>query len=102
MGICKPLGSMAQLAGQLGALLDRPVLDMTGLTGRYAYFLTWIADRGDGPRCSPAEPGCFNEPVRPQTGIFSAVREQLGLRLVPQKAPVDMLVIDRAEKPSAN
>jgi uncharacterized protein (TIGR03435 family) len=47
MGICKPLESMPQLAGELGALLDRPVLDMTGLTGRYAYFLTWIADRGE-------------------------------------------------------
>jgi bla regulator protein BlaR1 len=103
MRYCQPIESMPQFAGELTALMDRPVLDMTGLTGRYAFQLRWIPDRGDdGPRCSPAQDGCFNEPARADNEIVSAIHEQLGLKLVPQKAAVDVLVIDLAERPTPN
>jgi uncharacterized protein (TIGR03435 family) len=64
---------------------DRPVVDMTGLKGLYDVTLDW-AD--DGQTDKPS--------------LFTAVAEQLGLRLEAQKAPVEILVIDHAEKPSEN
>jgi uncharacterized protein (TIGR03435 family) len=86
---CNPTTSTAQLAEMLRAQTDRPVLDRTGLTGQYAFRLRWSAD-GD-----PVEP---NAPP----SFFTAVQEQLGLRLEPLKAAVEVLVIDHAERPSEN
>lgn len=86
---CKPIRSMAQLAVDLTGYqgVDRPVVDRTGLTGLYAFSVRW---------------GLENARVVPNPDIFTAVQEQLGLKLEPQKAPVEMLVIDRAERPSEN
>jgi uncharacterized protein (TIGR03435 family) len=77
-------GGMEQLATQLsngGA--DRPVMDKTGLAGTYDYKLNWSSD-----------PDGLSLPI--------ALQEQLGLKLEPQKAPIEMLIVDRAQKPSAN
>jgi uncharacterized protein (TIGR03435 family) len=71
--------------------LGREVLDKTGLTGTYDFNLHWA------PGTDGAPPPDSNEP-----GLFTALQEQLGLKLEPQKAPVEMLIIDRAEKPSPN
>lgn len=78
-------------------VLDRPILDKTGLTGKYDFDLTWRPDpsqfRGNGDRV-PSDP---NDP-----DLFTALQQQLGLRLTAQKAPADVIVIDAAEKPSEN
>jgi uncharacterized protein (TIGR03435 family) len=78
-----------QLSNQGG--LGREVLDKTGLTGTYDFNLHWAPGTDGNP------PPDSNEP-----GVFTALQEQLGLKLEPQKAPVEMLVIDHAEKPSPN
>jgi len=79
------------------------VVDKTGLTGKYDFVLEWTPDIGagggapgltDGPNASvPGVPG---------PTIFTALQEQLGLKLESQKGPVENIVIDRAEKPSEN
>lgn len=82
--------SMSDFALGMQAYLDRPVVDETGLSGRYDFTLTWTPDT------SPA-----NEPDA-APGIFTAVQEQLGLRLEATKGPTDVLVVDQVERPSAN
>jgi uncharacterized protein (TIGR03435 family) len=94
--------NMGQFAGALqGAVLDRPVVDRTGLQGRFDFTLTWTADdsqfRSFGPR-PPSGPPADNAPP----GLFTAIQEQLGLKLERGNAPVDVIVIDRVEKPSDN
>jgi uncharacterized protein (TIGR03435 family) len=75
------------LASNLGNQLRRFVVDKTGLQGNYDWLLEWDPD--------PTE-----ESTRPS--LFTAVQQQLGLRLESQKGPVEILVIDSAEKPSDN
>lgn len=81
-----------------GAVLDRPVLDQTGLTGRYNFTLTWATlgteFGGGGPVPAPVD----NAPPN----LFTAIQEQLGLKLDAVKVPADVMVFDKAEKPSAN
>jgi uncharacterized protein (TIGR03435 family) len=76
------------LAGSLAYLLGRTVVDKTGIAGKYSYTLTFTPD--DAP---PAEAG---------PSVFTALQDQLGLKLESSKGPVELLVIDRAEKPDAN
>jgi len=59
-------------------------------------------DPGGGPSCSPAEQGCFHETVRAGPAVFSALQERLGLKLDARQSQVDVLVVDRAERPTAN
>jgi uncharacterized protein (TIGR03435 family) len=102
MMFCKPVESMVQLAGDLTRQMDRPVLDMTGLAGSYAFKLTWVPEGNNSARCSPTLAGCFNEPVRDDPAVFSAIQDQLGLKLEPRKAQVDVWIVDRAERPTGN
>jgi uncharacterized protein (TIGR03435 family) len=83
--------SMVEFAPDLGYFLDRPAVDQTHLTGRYDFQLKWTADESKAPPDGTAPPG-----------MFTAIQEQLGLKLEPAKAPVDVLVIDKVERPSAN
>jgi bla regulator protein blaR1 len=76
--------------------LRRPVTDATGLTGTYAFDLKWTPDRP-----ANAEPGA-EIPSDPGPTIFTAIEEQLGLRLESRKAPVETLIIERVEKASEN
>jgi uncharacterized protein (TIGR03435 family) len=78
---------MAILAANLGNQLGRIVVDKTGLPGAWDFQGAWEIE----PAPDSAAPS-----------IFTGVREQLGLRLVGQKGPVQMLVIDQAERPSGN
>ena len=73
----------AQLAHLLTPVLGRTVIDNTGLHGNYKIDLTWAAD---------------DQPSGPS--LFTAIQEQLGLKLEPTKGPVEVLVIDHAEQPS--
>jgi uncharacterized protein (TIGR03435 family) len=90
--------SMAQLAFVLQAVvMDRPVIDKTGLMGNFDFDLSWSpteAQFGGRGGNMPADPD--------SPDIFTAVQEQLGLKLESQKDPVDVLMIDYAEKPSPN
>jgi uncharacterized protein (TIGR03435 family) len=90
-----PKMGMAQLVQILEFDVDRPVIDRTGLTGDFAIHLEWTRER--------ARTAAGDVPVdQSRPSIFSALQEQLGLKLESIKAPVDVLVIDRVELPSAN
>ncbi len=88
--------NMNYFAFVLSRLLDRNVIDRTGLNGYYDVALDFARDFP--PRPDGAEP-----PPNPEgPSVFAAVREQLGLRLESAKGPVDYVVIEHVEKPSAN
>jgi len=72
------------------------VIDRTGLTGTFDVHLKWAAD----PSTGAGGPGTADDPTGPS--IFTALQEQLGLKLESAKGPVEVLVIDHVEKPSAN
>ena len=82
-------------------ILDRPVVDRTGLQGRYDFLLKWTPDESQftqvGARIPPPTDSADAPP-----GLFTAMGEQLGLRVTAEKTPVEVLVIDRIEKPSEN
>ncbi len=96
---------LSALASQLTRQLGRQVLDQTRLNGEFDFVLDWVPDPGENGAI-PGQPGPppDSSPGREENGpsIFTALKEQLGLRLSPIKAPLDVLVIDRAEKPSPN
>ncbi|SDF59632.1 soil-associated protein, TIGR03435 family [Terriglobus roseus] len=71
-------------------IVDRPVVDETGLTGRYDFALHWLPDQIKAPEGNAAP------------GLFTAMREQLGLELKATKGPVDVLVVDTVQKPEAD
>ncbi|SPE23705.1 conserved exported hypothetical protein [Candidatus Sulfopaludibacter sp. SbA3] len=80
--------SSPELAETLSLFLDRPVLDRTGIDGLFNFSLHWTPD--------DAEHQAGDQPGSPP--ITAAVQEQLGLRLVAQRAPVDLFVIDHVEQ----
>lgn len=93
--------SIKSLAENLAGNLDRPVLDMTGIIGVFDLTLEWSRD--DGPAAGKPAGDGVAEAVSPSgPSIFTALQEQLGLKLDTQKAPVEMIVIDRVEKATAN
>jgi uncharacterized protein (TIGR03435 family) len=90
--------TISELASLLQrAILDRPVVDKTGLTARYDFDLEWAPDETQFGGDVPTAP--TDAPTSP---LFTAIQEQLGLRLVATRGPVDALIIDKAERPSAN
>jgi uncharacterized protein (TIGR03435 family) len=103
-----PKQTMAQFAEWLVRQLDRPVVDQTGLTKKYDLALDYAPESvgGRGPMggmLPPPPPGGEGgAPAEPDAqaapSLFSALQEQLGLRLEQKKGPVDMLVVDRLEK----
>jgi uncharacterized protein (TIGR03435 family) len=97
---------LADFLGSAVVALDRPVVDKTGLDGRYNFSLTWKTD--DVPPASnreepqrPAAPG--KDAIASRPSLFDAIQEQLGLKLDARTGSIYMLVIDHAEKvPTAN
>jgi uncharacterized protein (TIGR03435 family) len=91
---------MTDFAGLLQSfVLDRPVVDQTGLTGRFDFELKWTPDESQfGGRGG----GVKHDEADAPPNLFTALQEQLGLQLKSEKTPVDVLVIDKVEKPSAN
>jgi uncharacterized protein (TIGR03435 family) len=82
-------------------VLDRPVVDQTGLTGKYDFNLDFTPDEsqfeGMGAKVSPQTDSANAPP-----NLYTAIQEQLGLKLEATKAPAEVLVIDHVEKPSEN
>jgi uncharacterized protein (TIGR03435 family) len=94
---------MEMLGQTLSNVTARPVIDKTGLTAKYDFVLEWTPEAGADARAQGFGNG-VTEPAPAPGGptIFTALQEQLGLRLESQKGPVPNIVIDRAEKPSEN
>jgi len=82
--------TMGDLALILEFRSDRPIVDQTGLKGRYDFQLKWLTD--DNHAGDPDAP----------PGLFTAIEEQLGLKLEAKRAPADVLVVDKVERPGAN
>lgn len=96
-------GTLTMFAGLLGMILDRPVIDKTGITDLFAIRLEFSPDEFTSPQgaaVAPGAPAAVGGPDAP--GIFQAIQEQLGLKLVSARGPVDLLVIDHIERPTEN
>ena len=97
---------IAMLADRLSETLHRTIVDKTGLTGKYDIVLEWASE--DGPAPMPPGPGGDHRGADsappPDSGpsIFTAIQEQLGLKLQSTKGPVETLVIDHVEQLSEN
>ena len=89
--------SMVHVAHFISTQVDRPVVDATGLSGRYALTLSWLRAL---PAAGPPGAGSVPAPSEPSLGptIFQAIQDQLGLRLQPAKASIEVVVIDHVEK----
>jgi len=83
------------------AVLDRPVVDQTGLTGRWDFTLNWTPDESQFGGIGIKVPAPSDKVDAPPP-LFTAIQEQIGLKLDPTKAPVDVMVIDKAERSSDN
>ncbi|HVV45043.1 MAG TPA: TIGR03435 family protein, partial [Bryobacteraceae bacterium] len=82
--------SMGSLVSSLTGVLGRPVIDDTGLTGGFDFTLTWTPETAGRPADTPG------------ASLFSALEDQIGLKVESKKAPMDVIVVDQAQKPSAN
>jgi uncharacterized protein (TIGR03435 family) len=90
---------LSQLATILSPFVQRVVVDRTGLTGNFDFDLTWTPDQlPQGPPPAGAPPLPAIDPNGPS--IFTAVQEQLGLKLDSSRGPVDVFVIDNVEPPT--
>jgi uncharacterized protein (TIGR03435 family) len=89
------MGDFASLLQR--SVLDRPVVDKTALTGRFDFDLTWAQDASQFGGEVPAAPSDASSPP-----LFTAIREQLGLRLEATRGPVEVLVVDDIQRPSPN
>jgi uncharacterized protein (TIGR03435 family) len=90
--------SVADLAGGLQKMvLDRPVMDKTGLTGNFDFDLVWRPDLVQVGGRGGAIPADVDVP-----DLFTAIQEQLGLKLEPQNEEMEVIVVDKSEKPSDN
>jgi uncharacterized protein (TIGR03435 family) len=91
--------------GMQSAVMDKPVIDQTGLKDKYDVNLKWTPDDSqfaqfrNGGAAPPPPPA--DDPNAPPS-LYTAIQEQAGLKLGPGKAPDDVVVIDHVEKPSAN
>jgi len=92
------MGRLTEFLAGPRAGLGLPVVDQTGLTGRYTFTLRWTPEG-----TSPSQREENGRAVDAPPSIFTALQEQLGLKLEKRKLPVDVLVIDHAERiPTAN
>jgi uncharacterized protein (TIGR03435 family) len=95
--------TMAQLAFKLSEALHQPVLDGTDIDGKFDFELEWATDDMQA-RLPSADQNAGNGTLEIGAGpfIFTALQEQLGLKLEPGKISAEVLVIDSAERPSEN
>ena len=88
--------TVAELAGTISMVLDRPVVDRTGVEGTFDVHLRWTPDPGEVGDSATASAG------ESSGSIFSVLKERLGLKLQRATGPVDVLVIDHVERPDPN
>jgi uncharacterized protein (TIGR03435 family) len=101
-GQAVPIGNLVNMLSQQ---LHQTVIDKTGLAGKYDLELNWTPDQGSDPMFKGpdgAPPRADTAPDASGPSIFTAVQEQLGLKLQSTKGPVETLVIDHIEMPSEN
>jgi uncharacterized protein (TIGR03435 family) len=94
--------TMEDFAGLMqSAVLDRPVLDQTGIAGRWNFTLNWTPDDSQfasfGVKIPPPTDAANAPPA-----LYTAIQEQIGLKLDATKAPAEVFVVDHVEKPSEN
>jgi uncharacterized protein (TIGR03435 family) len=94
--------AVSGLAGYLQTLLGNVVVDKTGLTGNYDFKLTWAPDEAQAGKPGAQGVPATNGAEESGPSIFTALQEQLGLKLEATKGPVETMVIERVEKPSEN
>jgi len=90
--------TMGVLSQFLSMQVGRPVIDRTGVSGAYDLTLTWVPDTNPTPS-SPDNPRAADSSG---PSIFTAVQEQLGLKLTSRRGPVPSIVIEHAERPTEN
>jgi len=94
--------TMADFVGLMqNAVLDRPVIDQTGIAARWDFSLSWTPDEsqfgGMAAKLPPPADGAATPPA-----LYTAIQEQIGLKLDATRAPTDVFVVDHIEKPSDN
>jgi uncharacterized protein (TIGR03435 family) len=101
--ITKADANMGDFTGLMQqAVLDRPVLDQTGITGRYDFTLVWTPDDSRFAGMGVKIPPPAAEDGKAPPNLYTAIQEQIGLKMAPAKFPDDVIVIDHVEKPSEN
>jgi uncharacterized protein (TIGR03435 family) len=95
---------LSKLVFMLSQQFNLPILDQTGLKGTYDFTLEWTSETGLGGAPLSRAPGVADSPAPDPYGIsiFTAIQDQLGLKLVSTKGPFDIIVIDYVERPSPN
>jgi uncharacterized protein (TIGR03435 family) len=93
--------TLDEFSKTLRVVLDRPVIDKTGITGRFDIHVEFSREGTELETIRPKDPSPASDPTGPPS-IFTALQEQLGLKLEPGKGPIDVMVIDHVERPSAN
>jgi uncharacterized protein (TIGR03435 family) len=93
--------TISNLVRVLSQQLGRTIVDETGLAGKYDFTVQWTPDERAGPM-SAATQGGGSSADSSEPSIFTAIQEQLGLKLESRKVPVEILVIDHVEAPSEN
>lgn len=98
---------IANLIRSLSVVLGSTIADQTGLTGKYDFDLKWTPEVGSGMPSGPSDggPAGAGNPPPPDNAspsLFTALEEQLGLKLDAKKVPTDVIVIDHLDQPSPN
>jgi uncharacterized protein (TIGR03435 family) len=102
LGVCSFKNEPLQhFARWMQLVMDKPVLDKTGLAGMFDFSLTWTPDESQFTSMGIHVTPPTDNPNAP-LGLFTAIQEQLGLKLEPQKIPAEIIVIDHIERPSEN
>jgi len=86
--------------GMQETFLDKPVVDQTGLHDRYDFDLKWTPD--ELQNYCPSDAARSRDDPNAPPGLYTAIQEQLGLKLVPVKAPIQVMVIDHVGTPTEN
>jgi len=102
LGVCSFQNDPLQhFARWLQLVMDKPVVDKTGLAGNFDFSLTWTPDESQFTSMGIHVPPPMDNP-NASPGLFTALQEQLGLKLEPGKTSAEVLVIDHVERPSEN
>jgi len=97
---------LSVLLHSISTSLDRPIIDKTGLSGYYDFSLSWVREDFPAPPADGGGGASGGAPISmPETSgpnIYTAIQEQLGLKLEATKGPVEVIIVDHFESPSAN